>query len=369
MSVFTNSAYLLGNIRTEDHLFFNKISQPYATTDEDLAATYGGSYPEVSGGSRIASNVLAKNPLMTKPNVAGMRYFGQNPISKVCMDQDLPRRIGQFPTPQHGSGMNCHDFNTNPLFQGAQSVGGVTGSLLYGPQFKNVAGASQVVGGNLTNIAISAITNILNISLPSSMQSSITGLSSMLSALSSLTSGGYGGSSNITSVFRLFSAFSFTDSTASLLSSSITSAISSTISGSGLSGLSTSVTSILSTAQSFNGSLSSYSPAYSLNSLGNGTSLLQNAIDQAIENLIPGASMMVSSTLNSLTSITALSGASPGESLYLQNRDSNIAYSSAAAQTFSYQNTPPFTNDIYNQGFTMAGDVGKYITNRNSKAV
>jgi hypothetical protein len=369
MSVFTNSAYLLGNLRTEDHLFFNKISQPYATTDEDIAATYGGSYPVVSGGSRIASNVLAKNPLMTKPNVAGMRYFGQNPISKVCMDQDLPKRIGQFPTPQHGSGMNCHDFNTNPVYLGAQSVGSVTGAILYGPQFKKVAGASKVISGSLASIAISALTNILNISLPSSMQSSITGLSSILGALNSLTSGGSGGSSGVASVFRLFSAFSFSDPVSSLLSSSITGAITSSISGGGLIGMSSSVTSLLGTAQSYNGSLSSISPAYSLNSLGNGTFLLQNAIDQAIESLIPGSSMIVSSTLNSLSGITALSGASAGETLNLQNRDSNIAYSSAAAQTFANQSTAPFSNDIYSQGFTMAGDVGRHITSRNSKAV
>lgn len=368
-SVFTNAAYLLGHIRTEDHVFFNRIADPYATTTETLAQSYGGSYPSVTGGARIASNVLSKNPLMTKPSVAGMRYFGQGSVAKVCMDQALPRRMGQFPTPQHGSGMNFHDFNTNPVFSGAQNVAGVTGALLYGGQFKNVAGASALISGSLATIALTAITNLLNLSLPDSLQSSIPGLSSMVSSLTSLTSGGFGGSLPVSDVFRTFSTFSFTDPTSALLSSSITSVASSVLGGGGLSSMTSSVTSILGTAQGFNGSLSSISPASALNGLGGGTALLQNALDQALNNLIPGASMVVSSTFSSVNDIAGLSGASPTETLRFNDRDAMIAYSSAATQSFASADTKPYANDTYDKGFSMAGTVGEYITKRNSKAV
>lgn len=369
MSVFTNAAYLLGHIRTEDHVFFNRIGEPFATTSETLGESYGGSYPTVAGGSRVAANVLSKNPLMTKPTVAGMRYFGQKPIAKVCMDQALPRRMGQFPTPQHGSGMNFHDFNTNPVFAGSQNVAGVTGALLYGGQFKNVAGASALISGSLATIALTAITNLLSLSLPDNLQSSIPGLSSMSSALTSLTSGGFGGSVPISDVFRTFSTFSFTDPTSTLLSSAISGVASSVLSGGGLSSMTSSVTSILGTAQGFNGSLSSISPASALNGLGGGTALLQNALDQALNNLIPGASMVISSTFNSVTNIAGLSGSSPTETLRFNDRDAMISYSSAATQSFASSDTKPYSNDIYNRGFSMAGTVSEYITKRNSKAV
>ena len=369
MSVFTNAAYLLGHIRTEDHIFFNRIGEPFATTSETLGESYGGSYPTVTGGSRVAANVLSKNPLMTKPTVAGMRYFGQKPIAKVCMDQALPRRMGQFPTPQHGSGMNFHDFNTNPVFAGSQNVAGVTGALLYGGQFKNVAGASALISGSLATIALTAITNLLSLSLPDNLQSSIPGLSSMSSALTSLTSGGFGGSVPISDVFRTFSTFSFTDPTSTLLSSAISGVASSVLSGGGLSSMTSSVTSILGTAQGFNGSLSSISPASALNGLGGGTALLQNALDQALNNLIPGASMVISSTFNSVTNIAGLSGSSPTETLRFNDRDAMISYSSAATQSFASSDTKPYSNDIYNRGFSMAGTVSEYITKRNSKAV
>lgn len=369
MSVFTNAAYLLGHIRTEDHVFFNRIGEPFATTSETLGESYGGSYPTVTGGSRVAANVLSKNPLMTKPTVAGMRYFGQKPIAKVCMDQALPRRMGQFPTPQHGSGMNFHDFNTNPVFAGSQNVAGVTGALLYGGQFKNVAGASALISGSLATIALTAITNLLSLSLPDNLQSSIPGLSSMSSALTSLTSGGFGGSVPISDVFRTFSTFSFTDPTSTLLSSAISGVASSVLSGGGLSSMTSSVTSILGTAQGFNGSLSSISPASALNGLGGGTALLQNALDQALNNLIPGASMVISSTFNSVTNIAGLSGSSPTETLRFNDRDAMISYSSAATQSFASADTKPYSNDIYNRGFSMAGTVSEYITKRNSKAV
>ena len=369
MSVFTNAAYLLGHIRTEDHIFYNRVSEPFATTSETLAESYGGSYPTVSGGTRVAANVLSKNPLMTKPSVAGMRYFGQSSISKVCMDQALPRRMGQFPTPQHGSGMNFHDFNTNPVFAGSQNVAGVTGALLYGGQFKNVTGASALISGSLATIALSAITNLLSLSLPDSLQSSISGLSSMSSALTSLTSGGFGGSVPIINVFRTFSAFSFPDPTSALLSSAITGVASSVLGGGGLSSMTSSVTSILGTAQGFNGSLSSISPASALNGIGGGTFLLQNALDQALNNLIPGASMVISSTFSSVNNISSLSGASPTETLRFNDRDAMISYSSAATQSFSSQDRRPYDNDIYNRGFSMSGTVSEYITRRNSKAV
>ena len=368
-SVFTNAAYLLGHIRTDDHVFFNRIAEPFATTSETLAQSYGGSYPEATGGARIAANVISKNPLMTKPSVAGLRYFGQGPVAKVCMDQALPRRMGQFPTPQHGSGMNFHDFNTNPVYSGATNVSSVTGSLLYGGQFKNVAGATELISGSLASIALTAISNLLSLSLPDNLQSSIPGLSRMVGSLSSLTSRGLGTSSSITSVFNSFSSFSLTDPTSSLLSSSIMSVATSVLGGGGLSSMSSSVTSLLRGSQGFTGSLSSISPASALNDMGGGTALLQNALDRALNEIVPNASMIVSSTYNSVNQISKFSGASPTENLNLRNRDSMIPYSSAAAHSFSSQDSAPYSNDIYNRGFSMADTVNEYITKRNSKAV
>jgi hypothetical protein len=103
--------------------------------------------------------------------------------------------------------------------------------------------------------------------------------------------------------------------------------------------------------------------------MGGGTSLLQNALDRALNEIVPNASMIVSSTYNSVNKISSLSGASPTESLSLRNRDSMIPYSSAAAQSFSSQDSAPYSNDIYNRGFSMADTVSEYITKRNSKAV
>jgi hypothetical protein len=184
-----------------------------------------------------------------------------------------------------------------------------------------------------------------------------------------LTSGGFGGSIPISSVFRTFSAFSFTDPTSALLSTAITGVASSVLGGGSLSSMTSSVTSILGTAQGFNGSLSSISPASALNGIGGGTFLLQNALDQALDNLIPGASMIISSTFSSVNNIASLSGASPTETLRFNDRDAMISYSSAATQSFAGAGARPYGSDIYNRGFSMGGTVSEYITKRNSKAI
>ena len=359
MSTFTQAAYLLGHIRTDDHLFYNRIAQPYATTTEDLANTLGGSYPAVSGGSRIASNVLAKNPLMTRPTVAGMRYFGQNQVHKVCMDAPIARRIGQFPTPQHGSGMNFHDFNTNPNFRGQVSVASATGTLLYGPQFKNVAGASTLLSGGLANILVTALTDILSNSLPSQLQSGVSGLSTIVSALS--------GGGSVTDVLRLFSTFSFSAGPASLISSSIIGAVTSSLSGAPLSSVATQANGILTSSLSVTGTLSALSPAQSLLSI-NGGALLQNSLDQAINNAIPNASMIISSTFSSITDICSVSGSSPTETVNFADSGSAVDYSHAAAQSFANGTEPPFSKDTLSQGFTMSKEVSDYINKRNAGA-
>lgn len=361
MSVFLNAAYLTGKIQSEDHLFFNRIVDPFATTNDTLAESYGGSYPALSGGTRIPLNVLSKNPLMTRPNVSGLRYFGQNKISRVCMDQPFARRIGQFPTPQHGAGMNFYDFSTNPTFLGSQNVASLTGSLLYGSQFKNVSGATELINGSLSNILVSALTDILNLSLPDSLQSLIPGLSSITSALT--------GATGLTGVFDVFSGFSFSDPTSTLLTTAISGAVSSALGGNSLTVVSSEVNQLISTSQSFLGSVPAISPATALAGYGNGTSVLQNALDQAINTSIPNASMIISSTFNDVTSITNISGSSFTETVPLNDPGSIIPYASAAAQTFAGDDKDPFGLDIHSRGFKMSKDVSDYINKRNSRAL
>ena len=361
MSIFTDAAYMLGHVRTEDHVFFNRIVDPFATTSENIANTYGGSFPSVTGGERIALNVLSKNPLMTRPTVAGLRYFGQNPISKVCMDQPLARRMGQFPTPQHGSGMNFYDFNINPNFRGAQNVSALTGTLLYGSQFKNVSGATALISGSLSSIVVGAITNLLSDSLPASLQSAIPGLSSIVGALS--------GGGSLTDTYRLFSTFTFTDPVSSVLSSSIIGAVGDFLGGNPLSTVASRTNSILSTAQSFSGNLNTISPGLALSGIGNGTYVLQNAIDQAINTAIPGASMIISNTLNSVTQITGVTGASSTEVVRINDTNAIIPFAAGAAQVFALKDKDPFGLDTYSRGYSMSNAVISYINKRNARAV
>lgn len=333
-----------------------------------MAESYGGSYGAADGGSRVASNVIAKNPLLTRPTVAGLRYFGQNQVSKVSMDQPLAKKIGQFPSPQHGAGMNFHDFNTNPNFQGAQNVAGVTGALLYGSQFKKVTGATALISGSLGSIVASAFSNILSLSLPDSLKSQLPGLTTITSALSSISP--LSPTTSLTSVFRLFGAMSFSpsDPTSALISAAVSSAVFGALTGAAPSSLAATATSLLSTTQGFTGSLNSISPASAMSSFGGGTALLQNSIDQALNQAIPGVSLVVSNTYKSVNNIAALSGASPTESLSFKDHGSMVTYASAAAHDFSTQDKAPFSSDDLSKGFTMSKTVADYINKRNSGA-
>ena len=361
MSIFLNAAYLTGKIQTEDHLFFNRIVDPFGTSSDTLAQSYGGSYPTLNGGTRIPLNVLSKNPLMTKPNVSGLRYFGQNRISKVCMDQPFARRVGQFPTPRHGAGMNFYDFNTNPTFRGSQNVASLTGNLLYGSQFQNVAGATQLINGSLNNILINALTDILSLSLPDSLQSSIPGLSTIVSSLTGATS--------LSGVFDTFGGFSFSDPTAALITTAIDSTISSVLGKNSLSTVASQVNQLITTSQNFVGSVPAISPASALAGYGNGTFVLQNALDQAINNAIPDASMIISSTYNDVTVISNVSGANFNESVNLNDSNSIVPYAAAAGQAFAGQDEDPFGLDVHSQGFNMSKEVLSYINKRNSRAL
>jgi hypothetical protein len=257
--------------------------------------------------------------------------------------------------------MNFHDFNTNPNFQGDVSVAGATGTLLYGPQFKNVAGASALLNGQLNSILATALTAILNNVLPTSLQSSVTGLSGLVSGLS--------GAGSLSSIVNLFSTFSLpAGGAASLISNAITGAITSALTGGGLSGVATQANLILTSSLPLTGTLSAASPAQSL--LGvNANALLQNALDQAINNAIPNASMIISGTFNSVNDICSVSGSSPTETVNFQDSGSAILYSSAAAQSFARgAANPPFSNDILSQGFAMQKDVTNYINKRNAGA-
>jgi len=213
----------------------------------------------------------------------------------------------------------------------------------------------------LSNILITALTDILSTSLPDSLQSAIPGLSSITSALTQTT--------NFTGAFNLFSEFTFTDPTASLISGSIIGAVSAAIGGDGLASIAGQANQLLSTAQSFTGSVPAISPANALAGFGNGGFVLQNALDQAINNSIPNASMIISSTFNDVSSISSLTGSSFTETVDLTNSGAAIPYAAAAAQTFSGKETDPFGIDTHSQGFDMSNVVLDYINKRNLGAV
>jgi hypothetical protein len=87
---------------------------------------------EVLTGQRIASSMLANNPMLTPPSMAGKSFFGEAPISLPAVDQVFCRKIGAFGTPTGGTGVVSFGMQNFASMGGALSIASVVSNLVTG---------------------------------------------------------------------------------------------------------------------------------------------------------------------------------------------------------------------------------------------
>jgi len=92
----------------------------------------GSFMSEVLTGQRIASSMLANNPMLTPPSMAGKSFFGEAPISLPAVDQVFCRKIGAFGTPTGGTGVVSFGMQNFASMGGALSIASVVSNLVTG---------------------------------------------------------------------------------------------------------------------------------------------------------------------------------------------------------------------------------------------
>ena len=92
----------------------------------------GSFMSEVLTGQRIASSMLANNPMLTPPSMAGKSFFGEAPVSLPAVDQVFCRKVGAFGAPTGGTGVVSFGMQNFASMGGALSIASVVSNLVTG---------------------------------------------------------------------------------------------------------------------------------------------------------------------------------------------------------------------------------------------
>lgn len=116
----------------EQYTFYGNRTGSSQVANKTLKQVKGGNVQKVLDGKRPPMVEVTNNPTLARPNVAGLKYFGQLPVFKTAMDQVLNRVVGVFPTGAAGSGSNAFFFQNSGLFAGAQTLTSMVSSIIGG---------------------------------------------------------------------------------------------------------------------------------------------------------------------------------------------------------------------------------------------
>ena len=159
LSLLNRTRLVSGAAFNPKNSFFGNVGNftpPEKTPDQ----VYGGTYAQVLSGSRLATNVIAQNPMNNNPTIAGLKYFGQSPAFKVALDMPFAKPVGVFKALESGAGSCGFSILTNPLLQGDIPLASAMGILITGSELLS---DSPILG------AVSGIVNNIGNALPSSI--------------------------------------------------------------------------------------------------------------------------------------------------------------------------------------------------------
>lgn len=329
--------------RTRDNLFFGNITSARFIVNPN-------------NESHI-SNIAANNPNLNSPSVAGLRFFGQNPIAILSQDQIFPKPVAQYPSNIHGAGMTNFRFVKDPLFAGNNPIAYSFGVLSLGSQFVNIPGANTLISGGMQSILSSSIKSLIQNLLPSNIpsfpfQSSIFSLldntaffnKDLINSLNSLITASAGAlssgpnSSFIPTLYKI----------GNLLTSTI---------------LNKSMSEISNNISQFVQSLNSYksgiiSPGLSNLINENSTDYLNGIIDEKIHETIPGGSPIIRSLFSSTSNLSNIMNTNIYQSVNLANNtDAAFSLISKSSAIFAGSTTPTVSNDEIYKGSVASNEV------------
>lgn len=138
-TIFEMMSMVRGTMTMDRHYFFNMVKSG-GEDSRTLKEFLGGTIPKTEDGKRIPMNKQANNPALASPSVTGMKFFGQSPLFKTAIDQIHAKKIGVFPSPSLGAGLNVMDFQKNPIFNGEGKLMDIVGKILFGGQGSSISG-------------------------------------------------------------------------------------------------------------------------------------------------------------------------------------------------------------------------------------
>lgn len=398
MSFEHNLGGVTGAVIRPDNLFFGNVSNPFIKLNEDIKSLMGGSVYRISNGKDILSNVFTRNPILNPPNVAGMKYFGQDANPHIAMDQIFPKPVGKFASPDHASGLSMFRFNTDPNFQNV-TMGSAFGITTFGSQFTNVPGVKQILNGGFLGIVMTAITDLINRVIPSNVTDIITSIipgnipfvstlisiaTSFVSKVTSVNSSGINMVMNaaktaIKSLNTIISAAttaiglatSIFGSATSLLSSAvsnISSMISGVIGGQSLTQLSSLVKNFCQSSLNFLDNItgSKFPNLHLTDAIQSPMQYLKNMIDKAVQSIVPGGSTIVTAIMEKTDALTQLMGGNIGSTITLQSKDTAIQFMDKLSAVYATASQSPFSSSVFTNGSNIYNDVQKHIQRINS---
>lgn len=138
-TIFEMMSMVRGQMTMDRHYFFNMVKSG-GEDSRTLKEMLGGTIPKTEDGKRIPMNKQANNPALASPSITGMKFFGQSPLFKTAIDQLHAKKIGVFPSPANGAGLNAFDFQKNPLFNGEAKLQDIVGKIMFGAQGSSISG-------------------------------------------------------------------------------------------------------------------------------------------------------------------------------------------------------------------------------------
>lgn len=171
LSILNRQKLISGKAFNPSHGFFGNFGN-VVPSERELAEVYGGTFAQLQNGARLATNVIAQNPINNVPTIAGYKYFGQSPNFKVAMDMPFAKKVGVFNSPINGSGAGSFSILNNPLLKGDIPLVHAIGILTTGSQLTSGSSLLSSVG-NITSTVGTALSG-LNIFTPTDAISSFT---------------------------------------------------------------------------------------------------------------------------------------------------------------------------------------------------
>ena len=185
LSILNRQKLISGQAYNPSHGFFGNAGNE-VPSERTAAEVYGGTFAQLQNGVRLATNVIAQNPINNAPTIAGYKYFGQSPNFKVAMDMPFAKRVGVFHSPVNGAGAGSFSIFNNPALKGDIPLAHAIGILTTGSQLtsgssllSSVGSITSIVGTALTGLNIFTPTNATN-SYVDAVTSTIGGSASSL---------------------------------------------------------------------------------------------------------------------------------------------------------------------------------------------